>query len=246
MANPQLENGYIRIANEIYKEIYKIDLSASELRILLFVIFQTYGFNKKIKKMSANYISQGTEIPVKTVRRALNGLINKNILFSKNHGQNNSKSYGIVKDYDKWLLKNEYPSTQKRVSPQTSTPLLTNGLPKNEPKGTQNCAFDYSKMSTNTRQYNTRQYKQDSSSSTTTTDSTLKPTLENIKSYVKEKGYKFNPEKFYQHYEILGWEYKGTPIKNWKLLADRWNNAERNTGVQKLASYDIDELEKIK
>ncbi len=245
MANPQLDNGYIRIANELYIEIYKADLSASELRIVLFIMYQTYGFNKKTKKLSANYISNSIGIPVKTIRRAISTLIDKNILVAKSNGKNNTaKSYGIQKDYEKWVLKNEYTPTQKKVSPQMSSPLPTNGVLKNEPLGTQKCVFDYSKMSTNKRQYNKDNIIKDSSSRTTTDQNANKPTLDDVFVYVRKKGYRFDPTKFFRYYEIIGWKYKGAPIENWKALADRWNDTE-NVSCSTSASYDIEELEKI-
>ena len=43
---------------------------------------------KKMRKMSASYISQYAEIPVQTVRRAISSLINKNFLISKSNGHN--------------------------------------------------------------------------------------------------------------------------------------------------------------
>ena len=56
MANPKLEDGYIRIANELYQALFKVNLNGSELRIVHFILYQTYGYNKKIKKLSATYI----------------------------------------------------------------------------------------------------------------------------------------------------------------------------------------------
>lgn len=258
MANPQLENGYIRIANELYQELYKADLTSSELRIMLFIIYQTYGFNKKMRKMSASYISQYAEIPVQTVRRAISSLINKNFLISKSNGHNIPKSYGIQKDYDKWVLKNEQLTTQRRVLKNEYTPTQRRVL-KNERLTTHERVPDYSKMSEtiltdeyqlktiNKRHNNKDIYIQDSSSCRTTTDRTTdKPSLEEIKSYVNAMGYSFNPEKFFRHYEITGWKYKGNPIENWKLLADRWNETEKKSTVnESKASYDIEELEKI-
>ena len=46
MANPQLSNGYVRIANELLEAICQLDVSGSEMRILLYIIRRTYGFNK--------------------------------------------------------------------------------------------------------------------------------------------------------------------------------------------------------
>jgi hypothetical protein len=44
------------------------------------------------------------------------------------------------------------------------------------------------------------------------------PTLEEVKAYVAEKGYHFDPETFHAHYEANGWVQGNArkPIKNWK------------------------------
>jgi len=41
MANPQIEDGYTRIANEILENLIAFDLSGQEVRVALFVIRKT-------------------------------------------------------------------------------------------------------------------------------------------------------------------------------------------------------------
>ena len=104
MANPKLEDGYIRIANELYQALFKVNLNGSELRIVHFILYQTYGYNKKIKKLSATYISDGTGIPLKTVRRCLKSLVEYNVLISRG-ADASAKMFGINKNYEKWYSK---------------------------------------------------------------------------------------------------------------------------------------------
>ena len=48
-----------------------------------------------------------------------------------------------------------------------------------------------------------------------------KPTLENIKEYMKGHD-EFIIRRFYEKYLAQGWIIGGHEIKNWKLLADEW------------------------
>ena len=48
MANPQLEDGYTKIANEILEALAGINLSPYEGRALFFLIRKTYGWKKKL------------------------------------------------------------------------------------------------------------------------------------------------------------------------------------------------------
>ena len=47
MANPQLENGFTRIANEILEALSKAELSGSEFRLAIAILRFTYGMQKK-------------------------------------------------------------------------------------------------------------------------------------------------------------------------------------------------------
>lgn len=47
MSNPQIENGYTKIANELLEALIQAELSGAEYRIVCFIIRQTYGYNQK-------------------------------------------------------------------------------------------------------------------------------------------------------------------------------------------------------
>jgi hypothetical protein len=59
-----------------------------------------------------------------------------------------------------------------------------------------------------------------------------KPTLDEIKSYCKEKGYAINAEAFFNYYESNGWKIGGrTAMKNWKAAVQSWAARDRKTGT---------------
>ena len=55
MANPQLENGYTRIANEILEAMAKVKLSPTQYRVLFVVWRYTYGFSRKSADLSLTF-----------------------------------------------------------------------------------------------------------------------------------------------------------------------------------------------
>ena len=59
MANPQIEDGYTKIANELLEAFSKHNFSAYETRVLMAIIRKTYGWNKKSDFIS---VSQNQEI----------------------------------------------------------------------------------------------------------------------------------------------------------------------------------------
>jgi phage replication O-like protein O len=44
---PQLENGYTRVANELMEAIMRFPLNKRELKIILYIIRNSYGYHRK-------------------------------------------------------------------------------------------------------------------------------------------------------------------------------------------------------
>lgn len=49
-----------------------------------------------------------------------------------------------------------------------------------------------------------------------------KPSLEEVKSYISEKGYAVDAERFWSYYESNGWRVGKNPMKNWKAAISTW------------------------
>lgn len=101
-ANPQLENGYTRLANELFETIIEYPFTCAELRIILLVIRRTYGW-----KTSKSYISYGSvarklRIDIRYVKRRINKLIFENVLVKEKTGWENR--IGLNKQYTSWQL----------------------------------------------------------------------------------------------------------------------------------------------
>ena len=208
MSSPQLENGYIRIANELYQAMYKANLSASELRILHFIVYQTFGYNKKSRRLSLSYIANGTGIPIRTVRRSLKNLIDRCVVFSEAEYQNETKILSINKKYTQWR-----PSKNGRTDrPKMTGQKWTDDTSKNG-------RTDRPKMDTKTIQN-----KQDRKNKT---ESVCTPTKEAAILYFSEHGYSEEvANDFFNYYDALGWKIKGTQILRWEVFADRWMKTE--------------------
>lgn len=80
MANPQKENGYTPISNEIMDEVAKLQINATQFRILIVVWRYTYGFSRKQHALSEGFISNATGIHKKRIGQELLDLIKRNVL----------------------------------------------------------------------------------------------------------------------------------------------------------------------
>ncbi|MHA1877173.1 MAG: replication protein [Promethearchaeota archaeon] len=113
MANPQLEDGYCKISNELLDAICTMNLSAYESKLFWFIVRRTYGFNKKNDRISYNQFQQNTGIRQQHIKRTLNKLHAKNMI------NQNSFKYSIQKDYDKWI---SLPKQVVKASPSKTLP----------------------------------------------------------------------------------------------------------------------------
>lgn len=102
MADEQRES-YTKLFNPILEAICKKELTGRELRIVLFVIRATYGWNKKKFPLSKSYIAEGTGISTRNVSRIVRRLVERNILIEYGTDKNTrAKVYGLNKKYSKW------------------------------------------------------------------------------------------------------------------------------------------------
>ncbi|MBI4528142.1 MAG: replication protein [Deltaproteobacteria bacterium] len=126
--SPQLENGFFRIANELAEALARVNLSPYESRILWFVIRRTYGFNKKMDRISLSQFVGGTGIRQQNIARTLKALLGRQILNVKRESPSRV-FYGLQKDYGKWLqpLSLERHSLE-RLSTQRDSLEITDSL----------------------------------------------------------------------------------------------------------------------
>jgi len=62
MKSPQTENGYIKIANELWDALTGIRIPGEVRQVLDYIFRKTYGYNKKILVTSGSYVSAGQQI----------------------------------------------------------------------------------------------------------------------------------------------------------------------------------------
>ena len=103
MANPQLENGYTKVANEIFEALCGIRIPGETRQVIDVVIRKTYGYNKKEDCISLSQFCLLTKMRRGDVCRAINKAVSMNILkvISKEANGKGNK-YCVVKDFDSW------------------------------------------------------------------------------------------------------------------------------------------------
>lgn len=124
MANPQLENGFTRIANEILEKMARTKLSPTQYRILFVVWRNTYGYQRKAHKMSLSYIAAATGCDKRSVQRELKKMISMNMLHETY--ENQTRVIGFNKYLNQWLTDGE-TTNGNTTNGSTTNGSTTNG-----------------------------------------------------------------------------------------------------------------------
>lgn len=128
MANPQLEEGFTRIANVILDALARTKLNGSQHRIIDVIIRNTYGYNKKIAMLSDSYISKATGIHPKQINREINNLVTMGIVVVEYKGDYNSpRRIGLNKNFDNWIC-NKIVGCSENVNTNGIVDRTTNDL----------------------------------------------------------------------------------------------------------------------
>ena len=105
MANPQIENGYTAVANEILDNLYKFSLNGTELKVISCIFRYTFGFHRKSHKLSASFIARWGNCDLRAVKRALKKLQENKIIIRVNPNiKGKAAEIMINKDYKQWSI----------------------------------------------------------------------------------------------------------------------------------------------
>ena len=138
MANPQIENGYTKIANEILERLVNTSLLGAEFQVLLFIIRKTYGYNKKQDRISFTQFEKATRLSRPTINKTIKNLITKGMIV-KIYLPEGNIGYTFIKDHEKWVVKTHLLvkgkwSTSKDVLTESGKHVLTHKRKKENTK----------------------------------------------------------------------------------------------------------------
>lgn len=100
-ATPQLEDGFTRIANELFEAVLGFGFTQRQLLVVLTVLRKTYGYGKKEDDMSASQISKICSVGRQHVTTVLGELLRMNVI-TKAPGHF-GMIVGVNKKYGEWL-----------------------------------------------------------------------------------------------------------------------------------------------
>jgi phage replication O-like protein O len=131
MANPQKENGFTPIANELLEALARIRIPGEAMQVLWVILRKTYGFGKKEDWICLEQFQTLTGLSKPHVIQALHKLRALNIITKNrneitNKGKIENITYSINKDYDRWQplpKKVTFPKKVMDVSDNDNLPV---------------------------------------------------------------------------------------------------------------------------
>ena len=103
MASPQVENGHLKIANEVWEHLMQSRVTCSELQLCMAVIRKTWGWKTKEAEISLHDFAIMTSNSESTVARGLSKLVSINMLVrTRGGGRGIQSKWSFNKDWETW------------------------------------------------------------------------------------------------------------------------------------------------
>ena len=110
MGGPQTQDGFMRLANELLDAIAASDFSKREYKVILAVMRQTYGYNRKTAPICVKALAAATGLDERHVRRTVADLVDASVILRV------GGEIGIQKNYSNWAGQNS-PETRAKTAP---------------------------------------------------------------------------------------------------------------------------------
>ncbi len=103
MANPQAEDGYTKIANEIMEALARIRIPGEARQVLDVILRKTYGWGKKKDRIALSQFYESTGGMKKpSISRAIKMLLAIKLITVSEKANRNGQEYEFNKDYETW------------------------------------------------------------------------------------------------------------------------------------------------
>lgn len=94
----EVEDGYTRLANALYEELIGADLTKNQSKVAHAICRKTYGYGKKMDRISDSQLAQITSLPRQKVNKAKNELIAMKVILRE------GQQIGPNKNIEEWQI----------------------------------------------------------------------------------------------------------------------------------------------
>ena len=140
LGKPEIDDGHTKIANELLDAIIHFDFSKRQLKILLFIMRKTYGWNKLVDDISRSQIADATNFKSPHITTTIKELLDMNVIIISDGVY--AKKYQINKYYNEWKMTETVKKITETVTEEITETVIkgyqngNNSLPKQYPQKT--------------------------------------------------------------------------------------------------------------
>ncbi|HBH96356.1 MAG TPA: hypothetical protein DDX89_01000 [Candidatus Omnitrophica bacterium] len=223
LGSPQLEDGYTRIANELLEALLRAPLSASQFRVALWILRDSYGWGGRrwTRATSMASIADETGLHRSSTHWALSELIEMSIVL-----HDDANRFSINKHYESWSL----PSNPL----DNNASLLSNPLDKTvQPIGqnVQPIGHAYKVL---------KKAKKGKKGDEPTQKRFIPPTIEEVRTECQNRGNNVDPERWHAHYTANGWMVGRNKMVDWRAAVRTWEPAGFKPNAKPVDAVDPD------
>lgn len=99
MADVKLKNGYVRVVNNLFDQLFLREFSLKQIRVIMLILRLSYGYNKKYAIIKPKSRFNFANLYRQDINKTINELIDKKVLLNVAED-----AYSINKDYDIWEI----------------------------------------------------------------------------------------------------------------------------------------------
>lgn len=200
--------------------------------LICFAVIYSFSMDGESQfKGNLSYLGSCMFATKPTVLLALNHLLECNLIIKQEDVKNGKKRcfYSTNIIYDEGRIE-VIESEKKPISMISKVSLLNIGKDALPNKGKEPLPKEYNNKD-NKEENKEKKYNKKSSRF-------VKPTVEQVQAYAKEKNYVIDAEYFIDYYETRGWKLKGgVPVSDWKACVRTWmRNEKKNNNSECSAS----------
>lgn len=224
--------------------VTELDLTSTELIVYSTIYGFSHGNENQWCCVSQSYLATWARTTERSVRRIIDRLIEKGLIIKEvRNGENGT--YCAYKVFERSVSGEDAESTEGEDTESAPPGHSVRPYPDTESAPTSNNI--YNNINNNNKE-NIIKEKSESEKDSVPESSArkkgskekfIKPTVEEIRAYCRERNNIVDAERFYDHYESNGWKVGKNTMKDWKAAVRTWERNGFDTGKRGSDPFDV-------
>jgi hypothetical protein len=223
--------------------VTELDLTSTELIVYSTIYGFSHGNENQWCCVSQSYLATWARTTERSVRRIIDRLIEKGLIIKEvRNGENGT--YCAYKVFERSVSGEDTESTggedtettppghSVRPYPDTASAPTSNNIYNNINNNKENIIKENSESEKDS-------VPESSARKKGSKEKFIKPTVEEIRAYCRERNNIVDAERFYDYYESNGWKVGKNTMKDWKAAVRTWERNGFDTGKRGSDPFDI-------